>query len=432
MITKLNKDIRELNGDKVRLEADLKIQQKDLEMTKEAYECTIEKINTDHANDIEKKLSDIQSLNAKMLELSKFEEEKDQILEKLARLETELSAERTQHQQDLEELDRAKIKATEKLKKDMLLKINQTREHVLSLNDQQLHTTTKFTILQNNRLTAELEYQSKQTEKLLNRNTQLEQETVSLKRDIEIHKELESELAKRSHYCQKVIQKLNNKIKDLEHSLAANKRDLKSDRSEQESKGNSRTKDELTRYLENKLEESMNRLARVQLEHNLLQSKLKESTERTSEKQEKYGTVARLLSDYLTQLQTPHNEEVTLNLHRLTTTPIEQLSSSDKGSLVTLLLKHLQPYISPSNLAIPAVTSINIITSPLIQDENAVRKVPMISVGVQTSFALGTFDLPKLEIDAELVKGPVRPWGPKAKLSQSRDSALRKRVNYKK
>ena len=38
----------------------------------------------------------------------------------------------------------------------------------------------------------------------------------TLKRDIEIHKEVEKELAKRSHFCQKVIKRLKNQIKDLE------------------------------------------------------------------------------------------------------------------------------------------------------------------------------------------------------------------------
>ena len=38
----------------------------------------------------------------------------------------------------------------------------------------------------------------------------------TLKRDIEIHKEVEKELAKRSHFCQKVIKRLKQQVKDLE------------------------------------------------------------------------------------------------------------------------------------------------------------------------------------------------------------------------
>jgi len=41
----------------------------------------------------------------------------------------------------------------------------------------------------------------------------------TLKRDIHIHKEVEKELAKRSHFCQKVIKRLKDKVKSLEAEL---------------------------------------------------------------------------------------------------------------------------------------------------------------------------------------------------------------------
>ena len=37
-----------------------------------------------------------------------------------------------------------------------------------------------------------------------------------LKRDVMIHKEVEAELAKRSHFSQKLIKKLSEKIKEIE------------------------------------------------------------------------------------------------------------------------------------------------------------------------------------------------------------------------
>lgn len=39
-----------------------------------------------------------------------------------------------------------------------------------------------------------------------------------IKRDIQIHKEVEKELAKRSHFCQKVIKKLKTQVEGLEAS----------------------------------------------------------------------------------------------------------------------------------------------------------------------------------------------------------------------
>jgi len=83
----------------------------------------------------------------------------------------------------------------------MLKQIKMTKASLLSLNDDQLQTTTRLTILQNTQLTIELEYQSKQTEQLLFKNSKMQTQIDTLQRDITIHKEVESELAKRSHFC---------------------------------------------------------------------------------------------------------------------------------------------------------------------------------------------------------------------------------------
>lgn len=207
----------------------------------------------------------MQKLRSQNGELTEFKLNKAEYERKMQDLEEKFEKEKAQHLSDVDEMDRERIKATEKLKKDMLYKIKETREHVMALNDEQLHTTTRFTILENHRLTTELEYQSKQTEKLMNRNTQLEEQASALKRDIEIHKQVESEFAKRSHYCQKIIKKLNAKIKELEDELISSKRQSNFDHDDLDLKQDSKMSEELVRFLENKLEESMSRLAQVQM-----------------------------------------------------------------------------------------------------------------------------------------------------------------------
>ena len=43
----------------------------------------------------------------------------------------------------------------------MKTKVDETRANLTALNDEQLQTTTRLTILQNHQLTTELDYQSK-------------------------------------------------------------------------------------------------------------------------------------------------------------------------------------------------------------------------------------------------------------------------------
>lgn len=104
---------------------------------------------------------------------------------------------------EVSDKERDKIRSIESLKEDMKKKINETKANLKALNDEQLQTTTRLTILQNHQLTTELEYQSKQTEKLLNKNNKMQDQISSLKRDIDLHKEIESELAKKFHRSQK-------------------------------------------------------------------------------------------------------------------------------------------------------------------------------------------------------------------------------------
>ncbi len=73
----------------------------------------------------------------------------------------------------------------------MLTKIKDMRSNLLSLKKEQLDTTTRLAVLQNHQLTSELEFQSKQSEKLIFENEQLLKKVANLQKDLEIHKEIE-------------------------------------------------------------------------------------------------------------------------------------------------------------------------------------------------------------------------------------------------
>ena len=143
-------------------------------------------------------------------------QEKHQMEERLKQLTADLERQKKERNQEVNEKILDKIQATEKLRKEMLFKIKETKANLLALNDEQLQTTTTLTILQNKQLTTELEYQSKQTENLLYKNNKNKVQIETLKRDIQIHKDVEKELAKRSHFCQKVIKRLKTQIKEME------------------------------------------------------------------------------------------------------------------------------------------------------------------------------------------------------------------------
>ena len=78
--------------------------------------------------------------------------------DELTQLKESLEKETKDKLAQINEKERDKIQATEKLRKEMLYKIKETKANLLALNDEQLQTTTRLTILQNKQLTTELEY----------------------------------------------------------------------------------------------------------------------------------------------------------------------------------------------------------------------------------------------------------------------------------
>jgi hypothetical protein len=59
---------------------------------------------------------------------------------------------------EINELERQKIYAVAKLEEEMEYKVKETQANLMALNDEQLHTTTRLTVLQNQQLTTELDY----------------------------------------------------------------------------------------------------------------------------------------------------------------------------------------------------------------------------------------------------------------------------------
>jgi hypothetical protein len=96
---------------------------------------------------------------------------KKELTEQNARLELQIKTEEKEIMIEINDRERRMIAAIKKLNDEMELKVKETEANLTALNDEQLQTTTRLTILQNHQLTTELDYQSKQTEQLITKNT---------------------------------------------------------------------------------------------------------------------------------------------------------------------------------------------------------------------------------------------------------------------
>lgn len=134
----------------------------------------------------------------------------------MLQLRKELQKVKGERAAELNGIERERAKVTEGLRREMLFKIKETKASMMAMADEQAATTTRLNLLQNQQLTSELEYQSKQTEQLLATNQKLQKRIEALTRDVHIHQSVEKELAKRSHFSQKIIKRLKERVRELE------------------------------------------------------------------------------------------------------------------------------------------------------------------------------------------------------------------------
>lgn len=148
-----------------------------------------------------------------------FCEHKREMEAKIELLKKTIESDRTEHTRNINDLERRNVSEKERLKKEMLRKIKETKLTLLAMTEDQLHTTTKRTIMENEQMTIELQYQSKEAERLVSKNNALQQANAAIRRDLELQKDTEKLLATRTHFLQKLIKKLNQRLKRHESTI---------------------------------------------------------------------------------------------------------------------------------------------------------------------------------------------------------------------
>jgi len=190
---------------------------KELELTLETKEVEFkEKLEEERAqyeNRIQGLKAQVEDLENKLNDLNEFRKNKEAMEAKLASLEQSLNDQADSHRSQVNDSDRKKAIEIARLKDDMQRSIKETREMLKAKTKDQLELTTRRTIMENEQMITELHFQSRETERLIDRNQALTEENAQLRRNLLIHKDLESELARRTHVYQKLIKKMDQQQK---------------------------------------------------------------------------------------------------------------------------------------------------------------------------------------------------------------------------
>ena len=248
------------------------------------------------------------------------------------------------------------------LKENMKEKIKKTKKMLKDLDGKEADASSRLTLLQNQQLVAELEYQSRQAEKLLAKNIKLEEQAIELKREIEIHKQVEAELARQSQTYQKQARNYNNMLKTYTHNPSTEKKlptEVKKVKPKTEN-------DELIMFLEDKLDEAEKKFTAFQHDYDALHENYMKQQKILEKMRDKYSKAANLLTEFLDNMinSTPNllqdEKNLYLDVERLyyhlldnrKNVDFDELKKEEKAALIIILLKQLQPYLSDINLSV--------------------------------------------------------------------------------
>jgi len=123
---------------------------------------------------------EVAAVRAELRKVETFIKKEAQLEEDLGEKKRLLMEGRLQeHATSISDLERKHVQEKDRLKKEMLFKLRETKANLLKMTDNQLDTTTKRTIAENEQMSSELAWQSKETEKLIRKNDKLKSDNVS-------------------------------------------------------------------------------------------------------------------------------------------------------------------------------------------------------------------------------------------------------------
>ncbi|XP_064648997.1 cilia- and flagella-associated protein 157-like [Lineus longissimus] len=193
-------------------------QAKDAE--KETYESQLQQLRTEFQETKDQLTSENMILGGKLASLEEFKVQKEDLMAKFAQMEEQLKNQEEEHKEIIYNLERKAVVDKDRLKKEMVMRVNQVAAEFRKVSNKQMAETTKRTIRENVSINAQLTKMSDKTMELIQDNDESKQKEKKQRQQIEMLEVNEKDLAKKNHSNQKVIRMMTEKCKNQEAMLA--------------------------------------------------------------------------------------------------------------------------------------------------------------------------------------------------------------------
>ena len=189
------------------------------EVFREDMKLEMEQIKEKHHEAMTAFLVEREAIREEIQILEAFEQVEPNMIAQNEELKAQLEELKLQYEAALSAKDRELEELTNSLKNQMLNDIQTKKIELFSLKKNQFDEQVRLIILQNHHYSAELEYQSRQMEKIIQKNESLRSNLTKLKGEFEAHRQIEQELGKRANYSSFIISELQKQNKVLSDKI---------------------------------------------------------------------------------------------------------------------------------------------------------------------------------------------------------------------
>ncbi|XP_061460463.1 cilia- and flagella-associated protein 157 isoform X2 [Rhineura floridana] len=189
-------------------------QAKDTE--KDAFEAQLGQLRHEFQETKDQLTSENMVLSGKLAALEEFRIQKDEIMYKFSELEGQLMKQEEDHKEFIYNLEKKAVIDKERLKKEMMHRVNMVAAEFRKVAHSQMAETTKRTIRENVAISFQLTKITEQSFQLVQENDRLKEVHSQTLKQLQLLEENEKKMAKNSLSNQKMIWMLTSKCKELQ------------------------------------------------------------------------------------------------------------------------------------------------------------------------------------------------------------------------
>ncbi|XP_054853160.1 cilia- and flagella-associated protein 157 [Eublepharis macularius] len=200
--------------------AELTVQLQNLQIAKDtekdAFEAQLVQLRHEFQETKDQLTLENMTLSGKLASLEEFRVQKDEIMGKFADLEDQLKKQEADHKEYVYNLEKKAVLDKERLKKEMLHRVNVVASEFRKVSDSQMAETTKRAIRENAIISLQLTKITDQSLQLIQENDRLKATCAELTKQLSLLEQTQKTMAKNSRSKEKLITMLTNKCKELQ------------------------------------------------------------------------------------------------------------------------------------------------------------------------------------------------------------------------